>query len=1224
MKKRYAISLAVVLLVAASLLAMSTAAAPAEGFRVGWSEISIVPRTAKGDLYNYTNLGLTGYGDTDQRRVRTVDKYDVWANCIAATDEYNNTVLFVSMDIINSHYYLVEHARDAISAATGVPEKNIMFSASHTHSSIYIPEAKDLETAVAAINEDTTLTDAEKEADILQATIDYWYRDTFLVDRFVTLCQDAMADRKVVTKMSIGEVNVAEVSTDGEMNFVRHYWGVDPKTGDFVAVGDNHDDRSGIDYKSTVALTSTAKVHDSTMQLVRFDIEGRKLPVVMLKWIAHPCLAGSVNRNYEDMYYMFSGDYISPLRYAMYQNGFDMSFFQGAAGNVNAYERGTSKYKNEYDTSGNLTYNGVDAYGNELARIAKEALNSSIMQEISTGLIQVDVDKYDAERFDHSDNMDAELYSVATAVQEEWRRLQKLIGTPNASGVTYTNALTRWEARDITANADRVVHSVYHAGSIRSSYNSKEAGTFNEKQNMTTNAISIGTQWSMVTGPGEVFDVLYLELQKTMAKEYPDKTVFTVAYSNSKLGYIPARYAYDAEHGGSTEGYMDYLTKDQVFCTYETDTTPLAAGSGEAMVQRQLMMLRNQDAFVKAMQADPESYYCECAGTLPENHTCTTLEWKAWPETTSLPTTTGNYYLTENVELTAQQYLEPSAVVRLDLRGKTVTQKGTSAHSIYVDYTGTTDTTRRTLVITDSSDQRDGKLVSKSGTVRQGGVIRAINSGVRMYAGTLDASKAIVMHRHGGAAVYVGYGFTMYGGTILGGTSMGENEATSYPGDLSEGGAVAVRYGTMRMYGGVITGGISDLGGGIFVEEGAQLHLYGDATVTGNFGNEAKTDINNIYVKNATSLTVHEGYTGQCGVTIAGGSAASAAFAVSDGYNLSGSIIADDHQTFAAGLSGTNLVWVAQDAAVKSYDTAGNLLGEYLTLSAAIDVLPPDGSRYVKLAKDVTENVTLTHDAYIDLAGHDISGNVTIDDGATLYCMDSTTDDYDCSDGYGKITGTVSGKQADCLTITKGSTKYIYLLVTKATATSYEHSYHRVHMRVKTMNLKADENGLYYGCEFAGDSVVKNSMHSFGVAFSLTEVPTKATMTNPLTYTAYSKSSFVAGLNANGTIPNDGNGTLIYGVVKPELPNYLNKQNAAKAIYGVAYIKTTQGTMAFGSPVSYSLQWLVETIDSQWDAKIANGTLPQSEIDNIVAMYNTYKQFMQTWNIPNIKAAAAK
>jgi hypothetical protein len=89
----------------------------------------------------------------------------------------------------------------------------------------------------------------------------------------------------------------------------------------------------------------------------------------------------------------------------------------------------------------------------------------------------------------------------------------------------------------------------------------------------------------------------------------------------------------------------------------------------------------------KGMQvaAASEVWYCECGGKAvgAQNHVCYDIKWQAWESTTALPTTTGNYYLTNTVDLASQTQPGAAADIKLDLNGQTVN----SAKRVYV-FTG--------------------------------------------------------------------------------------------------------------------------------------------------------------------------------------------------------------------------------------------------------------------------------------------------------------------------------------------------------------------------------------------------------------------------------------------------------------------------------------------------------------------------------------------------------
>jgi len=75
-----------------------------------------------------------------------------------------------------------------------------------------------------------------------------------------------------------------------------------------------------------------------------------------------------------------------------------------------------------------------------------------------------------------------------------------------------------------------------------------------------------------------------------------------------------------------------------------------------------------------------------------------------------------------------------------------------------------------------------------------------------------------------------------------------------------------------------------------------------------------------------------------------------------------------------------------------------------------------------------------------------------------------------------------------------------------------------------------------------------------------------------------------------------------------------NAENAAMPVYGRAYIKTSEG-YTFGACVSRDLKTQVEAIDKILDR------LTDTQKSGILAMYETYKAAMESWNIPNLRAS---
>lgn len=241
---------------------------------------------------------------------------------------------------------------------------------------------------------------------------------------------------------------------------------------------------------------------------------------------------------------------------------------------------------------------------------------------------------------------------------------------------------------------------------------------------------------------------------------------------------------------------------------------------------------------------------------------------KPWTETTSLPNTAGNYYLTDNVTLTAEW--EPKSGTVLCLNGKSITLNA-MGDVINMSANGTIFTLydcQKSGTITHGKDSTDttyngcGVVVGGTfnmyggnitGNVRTdsgngGGVL--VSYGIfNMYDGKITNNSC----GSSGGGVYVDRGtFNMSGGEISSNTS-GEygggielykkSDFTMTGGSISQnkaengcyGGGIDVSYGsTFTMNGGTITGNTSCTGGGVYV--GTAVENYGNNTFNMNGG----------------------------------------------------------------------------------------------------------------------------------------------------------------------------------------------------------------------------------------------------------------------------------------------------------------------------------------------------------------------------------------------------
>ena len=251
--------------------------------------------------------------------------------------------------------------------------------------------------------------------------------------------------------------------------------------------------------------------------------------------------------------------------------------------------------------------------------------------------------------------------------------------------------------------------------------------------------------------------------------------------------------------------------------------------------------------------------HCVCAGTQAGSsygHVCEQVTWEPWVDeagkaiTDSLPTATGNYYLTEDVYLTTEQAITAGDTVRLDLNGKTVYA------SQALDSTGTLVTNKGTRVyyIPSGSTLEITSSVAGAGTIstlyndqptdrgKYGGTIYADEGSVlRLYRGTLQGTEqGSTFPIHGGCVYNLGT-FQMYGGTIQDGKVTGQ-------------GGCVYSEGTFQMYGGTIKsgigtgfnvalnkvasnaeiGGTATINGGLAVRNNATLTLTGAPSISHN------------------------------------------------------------------------------------------------------------------------------------------------------------------------------------------------------------------------------------------------------------------------------------------------------------------------------------------------------------------------------------------------------
>ena len=237
---------------------------------------------AKADITPHDSVPLRGYGDAMERFSEGYLE-PMYATCVAFADTDGTVVLLISTDLTNSADSMTKDTREAISAATGVPFSNILFTASHSHS------APDYSQAVPTI-----------------ATYINEFKDSVLEG-----AKAAIADLSPAT-METGFTRIDKANT------VRHY---------LLADG-SYQGRAVGTVKKDQLIGHYSKV-DNLMQLVRFNRESDK-DVILVNWAGNPM-------GVEDSIYKMAGpNYPGILRQELEKKyDCEVSFVLSGSGNVN-------------------------------------------------------------------------------------------------------------------------------------------------------------------------------------------------------------------------------------------------------------------------------------------------------------------------------------------------------------------------------------------------------------------------------------------------------------------------------------------------------------------------------------------------------------------------------------------------------------------------------------------------------------------------------------------------------------------------------------------------------------------------------------------------------------------------------------------------------------------------------------------------------------------------
>lgn len=206
------------------------------------------------------------------------------------------------------------------------------------------------------------------------------------------------------------------------------------------------------------------------------------------------------------------------------------------------------------------------------------------------------------------------------------------------------------------------------------------------------------------------------------------------------------------------------------------------------------MVLALMPATMAAYASETHSH-CICGAShrvIGDHTNADEKDFTAWDTTDSLPTVTGNYYLTVDVNIS--ETWEPANGTVLCLNGHTIKCTGDGVDAITINNNGVSFT------LTDCKNGNEmGTITHETGKTGRG--VSSTWGTFNMYGGSITGNNST-----SGGGVYIRkYSFNMYGGSITGNTA------------TSEGGGVSMFTDTFNMSGGSITGNTSNKGGGVSI-----------------------------------------------------------------------------------------------------------------------------------------------------------------------------------------------------------------------------------------------------------------------------------------------------------------------------------------------------------------------------------------------------------------------
>ncbi|MBO5836893.1 MAG: DUF4886 domain-containing protein, partial [Oscillospiraceae bacterium] len=1246
-----------------------------DAYLVGYSKVDINPYAEDGTIMP---LPMAGHGNNDNRLALAeklddsgdgmVDENDgIFATCTAITDSNGKTVLMFTLDLLwgyNGNYG--PEVMDTLLNGEEFKQYNltedcIFFNGSHNH---FAPEmAGDSKSDEAKRYNDilyTQLVEAARQAladrswaDMYEGSLNVkaYFNDNDGTNKEQVI-GDLLNEMQTDGTAAVTEQTYASVVGDLDVLFTAsrhfriteqkalldengntiadpesgHIWKVDPDAepvtyyagngfnGDWKGVGFRH---YVYEYdEATGTVTDTIKevrivTHweenveaDDTLRVVefRFSNDSGKQPVAMINWRGHlPSNSGVLGNNEDGQdigFHTVSGGMVNALRNAMAYNGYRASFLQGETGGINMEILATEGAWQRISTQ-----EQVNIFGTELAQLALTVLDDAEKINEDGGEIKALRQVYQTD-YQHSNIFEyiasgrytAEYTANGGAIGLRIYHKDTLYYYVDANGDMIVDSKGYPVLSDDT-DGTRVysdkhvrISSVDEANRLSTNYKHKDSvgDYYNE---VTLNALTIGQDFELVSVTAEIFDHYGDEGTNLWDDLKADHTnPFILGVTNSPGGgYMPDKTNYDL---AASDDEITYVVG-----TYESNGTRYAKGTGEAVVQQLDVMLdfltEDHEAVAttegKCQHCGEEAIWSDLTqivadGRLPFERTFTS----------------GHYYLSGETDLVGISV--PDGVeVCIDLNGQDL--------NIY-----------RTLYIEDGGkltilDSKGGANVTGFDAMHDGGLFNVNHSGqLYIYSGTYRYDANSRRPANGGV-VYVGGEFHLHGG-YLEGTGVSNAGGTVL---VASTGHAYFRGGQTKE--GYITSGQIN---GKDITVYGQVTLAGDANIEDLFYIGGSSETQRLHIDGNYTGTVL--MSGMVKDVVIGNAINNADTSLASITSWDGS-----RRYYPEIHDGQVIMRLITHYVAQNSQTGEYIYGDYSdrgdqtanpenVLQNVLDTLP-DGSRVVMLEQGLSSTATCNIQSNLlwDIKGQQVNCTFNVAQGKSIQFAD-------CK-GTGKIKlAKVNGQVENAPASADGKTQYIPITDEEGWTTFQE-----ARLNIDQLVLRADnkdENGkaspgLYFKHRFDGDEVVKDLVESYGIAFSLSGAPTEADLkaegtllyedgivyrSGNVVYTKLDGAQF-------GEADADSTSALITGVMKEENGASINTRNAQMPIYGVAYIKLTNGNVVLGSVRRRSFQEQLEGIDTKWD------DLTDVQRKGVLKMYKlpTVKSVVDKWNTPNLK-----